>query len=82
MNVIKKNKSITKVLIYTTLPQRYGHMSDVPKYESNGKISIVRFYTPEHKNSFSGQLISYFYFAISALINAYLNRKQYDSMEI
>ncbi len=55
-------------------------MDDVPKYESNGKISIVRFYTPEHKNSFFGQFVSYFYFALSALINAYLNRKHYDSI--
>ena len=53
-------------------------MAGVPKYEKLGNINIVRFYTPEHKNSFLGQFISYCYFATSALKHAYLNRKNYD----
>ena len=53
-------------------------MAGVPKYEKLGNIIIVRFYTPEHKNSFLGQFISYCYFATSALKHAYLNRKDYD----
>lgn len=53
-------------------------MNGVPKYEKIGKINIIRFYTPEHKNSFSGQLISYLYFGISALNYSYTKRKDYD----
>ena len=53
-------------------------MAGVPKYEKLGNIIIIRFYTPEHKNSFFGQFISYCYFATSALKHAYLNRKNYD----
>jgi hypothetical protein len=78
LNAIKKNKAIKQAFIYTTLPQRYGHMAGVPKYEKLGNIIIIRFYTPEHKNSFFGQFISYCYFATSALKHAYLNRKNYD----
>ena len=53
-------------------------MADIPKYEKLGNINIVRFYTPEHNNSFLGQFISYCYFATSALKHAYLNRRNYD----
>ncbi len=53
-------------------------MDGIPKYEKLGNINIVRFYTPEHKNSFLRQFISYCYFAISALKHAYFNRKNYD----
>ncbi len=53
-------------------------MDGTPKYEQLENINIVRFYTPEHKNSFIGQFIAYCYFAISVLKHAYLNRKNYD----
>ena len=66
------------MVVCTTLPQRYGHMKGVLKYEKLDKINIVRFYTPEHGNSFLRQLISYLYFAINALSYAYINRKKYD----
>jgi hypothetical protein len=55
-------------------------MSGVPKYENLGNIQIVRFYTPEHNNSFIRQFISYCFFAIGALKHAYINRKSYDSI--
>ena len=80
LNAIKKNKGIYRTKIYTTLPQRYGHMSGIPKYEKHRNVQIVRFYTPEHNNSFIGQFIAYCFFAIGALKHAYVNRKNYDTI--
>ena len=80
MDAIKKNKAVKSVLIYTTLPQRYGHMIGIPKYERLGRVRVFRFYTPEHNNSFIGQFISYCFFGKSVLIHAYLNRKNFDSI--
>ena len=37
---------IKKVIFLSTLPQRYGHIKGVPKYEKLGKAEIYRFYTP------------------------------------
>lgn len=53
-------------------------MAGVPNYEKNGNIQIVRFYTPEHNNSFIRQFIAYCFFATSALKHAYVNRIYYD----
>ena len=55
-------------------------MAGVPKYEKLSNLNIVRFYTPEHKNSFFGQFIAYYFFAIGALKHAYVNRKNYDTI--
>ena len=55
-------------------------MADVPMYEQQGDIQIVRFYTPEHNNSFIRQFLSYSYFASKALKHAYANRIYYDSI--
>jgi len=80
LNAINKNKDVHKTIIYTTLPQRYGHMSGIPRYEKQGNTLIVRFYTPQHNNSFFRQFIAYCFFAVSALKHAYINRKNYNSI--
>ena len=53
-------------------------MDDVPRLEIDRGVSIVRFYTPEHNNSFLKQLISYGFFSVGVLLHAYKNRKKYD----
>ena len=55
-------------------------MSGVPKYEVQDDIQIIRFYTPEHNNSFLRQFIAYCFFAWSALKHAVVNRNKYDSI--
>ena len=53
-------------------------MEGVPKYEKSANIKIVRFYTPEHNNSFYRQFISYCFFFAKTLKYAYINRARYN----
>lgn len=55
-------------------------MSGVPRYEKQGDIQIVRFYTPQHNNSFIRQFIAYCFFAFGAIKHGLKNRKKYDSI--
>ena len=80
MSAIKKNKKLKYTLLLTTLPQRYGHIKDVPEMEFSENYSVIRFYTPEHDNKFFKQIIAYIYFMIGALKYAYFNRKYFDSI--
>ena len=59
---INRNKKIKKVILLSTLPQRYGHIKGVPKYEKLGKAEVYRFYTPEHNNNFIKQIIAFLFF--------------------
>ena len=72
------NKSIDLVTILTTSPQRYGHIENVPNREKFGKVNIIRFNTPEHKNKFYRQVIAYFFFAFKAIRYSFNHSKDYN----
>ena len=78
INAIEKNKKVRHAVVCTTLPQRYGHMDGVPKIETIGKAKIRRFYTPEHKNSFIMQCVSFMFFGIATIFYAFIHKNKFD----
>tara|TARA_X000000950_G_scaffold289373_1_gene412525 strand:+ start:18066 stop:19289 length:1224 start_codon:yes stop_codon:yes gene_type:complete len=78
LNAFGEKEKIKKVFVCTTLPQRYGHMSGVPRFEKRRNMTITRFYTPEHNNNFLRQIVAYFFFFFSVLSYSIYNRKNYD----
>ena len=75
---MSNRKEVSDILLLTTLPQRYGHISGVKKNQKNGKLLVKRFYTPEHKNKFFRQIICYIFFAVQAFSYAGKNYKSFD----
>lgn len=53
-------------------------MENISKYECQKNIEILRFYTPEHGNTFLMQLFSYSFFALNVLRYIFNNQKKYD----
>ncbi len=81
-NAFLKNEDLTKLLIITTYPQRYGHIKNVPIIEDTHNFSIKRIKTPEHKNKFYRQIYNFFVFSIHSLLFALKNRKSFDHIFI
>ena len=72
------NGIVDSVTILTTSPQRYGHMDNVSNREKIGKVNIIRFNTPEHKNKFYRQVIAYSFFAFKAIKYSLKHSKDYN----
>ena len=53
-------------------------MEGALKVENQIDTKIIRFYTPQHNNSFIRQLFSYFFFFFSSLMTAYSEKKNFD----
>ena len=53
-------------------------MENVIKSEKIGKVNIIRFNTPEHKNKFYKQIIAYFYYALKAITYSLKHSKDYN----
>lgn len=49
------------------MPQRYGHIKGVKKFEKSKKLTINRYYTPEHNNIFYRQIICFLFFFVKSL---------------
>ena len=45
-----------------------------------GKVTVYRFYTPQHYNKFILQILSYLFFSFQVIVNGFLYRSQYDSI--
>ena len=55
-------------------------MNGVLNFEEDDKVKIYRFYTPEHKNKFFKQFISYLFYSISTLKFAVKSRNEFDTI--
>ena len=55
------------IILFTTLPQRYGHIKGTRKFEKLRKLTINRYYTPEHDNRFYKQVICFLFFFTKSL---------------
>ncbi len=75
---MSNRKEVSDIILLTTLPQRYGHISGVKKNQKIGKLLVKRFYTPEHKNKFFMQIVCYIFFAVQAFSYVGKNYKSFD----
>ncbi len=80
VNALLKNKKFKKIIVFTTQPQRYGHMKNIKKIEKHNNLVIYRFYTPEHNNKFYKQCICYLFFFIKCIIYGIKNSKNIDGI--
>jgi len=62
---------VSKVEIFTTIPNRYSSY-DVKEKDKiiNNKIDIHRIYVPSHNSSFLGQAIAFLFFAFGVLVKS------------
>ena len=75
---MNQNQNFRKAYVFTSIPNRYGGISNVDKHEIIGKTKIFRFYVPQHKNKLYRQIISHIFFSIQAIFMSIKYRNKFD----
>ena len=78
IKTLEEDKRTGKILVITTLPQRYGHMNGVEKLIKKNKVTEIRLYTPEHKNSFFLQIVCFAFFAFQSFYYSLKYLRSFD----